>query len=421
MNRTAALLLVAAALAAAQVPQRLTLEEAEQAALKNHPAVNAAHYSALAAAEGPNQAAAARQPVVYGSFTGAGAPENSRLAAGGLNNPVIYSRVATGFTVNQLLLDFGRTSRLVASSRSRAQAEQARADATRNQVLLEVDRAYFEVLRGLAVLRVAEATVRARQLVVDQVTELQKARLKSGLDVSFANVNLEEAKLLAASARNNLEAAHANLSSAMGRPRTERFELAEQPFRLEPMALSELLERAFRNRPDLKANHLDVDSARRFAQAEKARLYPQVNAIASAGWVPERDNTLRAGFGAVGFNVTLPFLNGGLYRSQKIEAELRERAAQERLKDLENRIAHDVEVALLNVNTAAERVQLSEKLLAQAGQALDLAQARYDLGLSSIIELSQAQLAQTSAAIQNASAKYDYQLQRAILDYNVGR
>jgi outer membrane protein len=51
---------------------------------------------------------------------------------------------------------------------------------------------------------------------------------------------------------------------------------------------------------------------------------------------------------------------------------------------------------------------------------LDLAQSRYDLGLSSIVELSQAQLSMTSAAIQQANAKYDYQTERAILDYQVG-
>lgn len=421
MTRPVAILILFGACATAQIPQRMTLEEAEAIALKNHPAITAAQFSAEAAEEGPVQANAARYPVVQGSLTGAGAPENSRLAAGALNNPVIYSRLATGFSVNQMLLDFGRTSNLVASSRSRAQAEQERANATRNQILLEVDRAYFEVLRSQAVLRVAEATVGSRQLVADQVTELQRARLKSGLDVSFANVSLEEAKLLVASAKNNVAASKANLSAALGYQQTQPLELAEEPFRIEPLALPELVERALRNRPDLKAGGLDVEAAQRFAKAEKARSYPQVNAIASAGWIPEGSEALRSGFGAVGLNVTLPFLNGGLYKSQQTEALLRERAARERVKDLENRIVRDIQVALLNVNTSAERTELSRRLLEQASQALELAQARYDLGLSSIVELSQAQLAQTSAAIQNTNAKYEYQLNRSVLNYHIGR
>ena len=59
-------------------------------------------------------------------------------------------------------------------------------------------------------------------------------------------------------------------------------------------------------------------------------------------------------------------------------------------------------------------------MLDQATQALDLAQSRYDLGLSSIVELSQAQLNKTSAEIASAGAKYDYQFQRAVLDYQIG-
>ena len=56
----------------------------------------------------------------------------------------------------------------------------------------------------------------------------------------------------------------------------------------------------------------------------------------------------------------------------------------------------------------------------QANQALDLAQSRYSLGLSSIIELSQAELNQTEARIEQASAKYDYDAQYSLLNYQLG-
>ena len=55
-----------------------------------------------------------------------------------------------------------------------------------------------------------------------------------------------------------------------------------------------------------------------------------------------------------------------------------------------------------------------------ATKSLDLAQARYDLGLSSIVELSQAQLNKTSAEIAGASARYEYQIQRSVLSYQTG-
>ena len=80
---------------AAQGKQRLTLREAEEIAIKNNPSIAVANFSALAAAEIPSQYAAATQPVVTANLTGVGAPENSRLGAGGINNPIIYSRLAS--------------------------------------------------------------------------------------------------------------------------------------------------------------------------------------------------------------------------------------------------------------------------------------------------------------------------------------
>jgi outer membrane protein len=419
--RLFATLFGASLLLPAQEPKRLTLREAEDIALKTHPAVTAARYSAVAAAEVPMQVSAAHYPVVGGNFTAAGAPENTRLAAGAINNPVIYSRLASGVSVSQLLLDFGRTSHLVESSKARAAAEEESANAVRSQVVLDVDRAFFTALRSEAILRVANETVRARQLVVDQVTELERARLKSGLDTSFANIGLQEAKLLLATAQNERQASYASLAAALGFQSQQSFELAEEGFNIEPLSLSELIAKAVRERPDLKARRLDVDSATQLTRAERALKFPSISAVASAGVIPQHVDALRGQYGAVGLNVNLPFLNGGLYRARESEARLRTQAAGERVKDLETRVVRDVTLALLSVNNAAERVDLTRTLLEHSSQALELAQARYDLGLSSIVELSQAQLARTSAALQNTNAKYDYQIQRAVLDYQVGR
>ncbi len=97
--------------------------------------------------------------------------------------------------IHQLVTDSGRTSNLVGSSRLQAQATAQNAQATRFEVLLQVNQAYFDVLHAQAVVRVAEQTVAARQLLSDQVTELGRNNLRSQLDVSFAEVNVSQAKL----------------------------------------------------------------------------------------------------------------------------------------------------------------------------------------------------------------------------------
>jgi outer membrane protein len=119
----------------------------------------------------------------------------------------------------------------------------------------------------------------------------------------------------------------------------------------------------------------------------------------------------------VGVNVGIPLFNGFLYSAKSREAHLKTQATQDRLLDLRNRISRDVRTSWLNANTAYQRLSVTQQLLDQAKLALDLAQTRYSLGLSSIVELSQAQLQQTQAQISNAQAGYDYRLSLAVLRY----
>jgi outer membrane protein len=404
-----------------QDPVRLTLAEAEQMALKNNPAIGAAEFGALATKERIEQAEAARQPFVTANFTGAGAPEDTRLAAGALNNPVIYSRLATGVSISQLLFDFGRTSQIVQGSKYASQADNERTRATKADIILSVRRAYYAALRSKTLVDIAKYTIEGRQLIVDQVAALVKAQLKSGLDLSFASTNLAEAKLLLATAENERLASHAQLAEAMGYANAPIFELAEEPTpNVEPLSITELTQQALQKRPELIAARLDTDSSRSFAAAEKSSRYPSVTATAGAGLIPNRVKSLSNDYAAVGFNISLPFLNGGLFKARQAEAEFRARSAERRVRQIENAIARDVNIALLDVNTAAERITLTRQFIEQAAQAMELAQARYDLGLSSIVELSQAQLVKTNAEIQFASARYDYQTRRSVLFHRAG-
>lgn len=419
--RTAILALVTA-VAAAAAPPLLTLEQAAATAVKNHPRVSAALLSSLAANQVVLETRSAWYPTVNGNFTSAGALDGSRLAAGSLNNPVIYNRLAAGVSVGQLITDFGRTSNLVASSRLQAQSARQSVEATREQVLLQLHQAYFAALTNQALLRVARQTVNARQLVADQVAELARNRMKSGLDVSFAEVNLSEAKLLLASAENQASAAFADLSVAMGLDHTVQYTLVDpaMPSGL-PTEATPLIDLAFSQRPDVAVLRLRYEAGRKFAQAEADLSRPTISALAAAGGLPARDDDhLRGRYLAAGVNVTIPVFNGYLFSARRREAEYAAQSSQSQLRDLQNTVAHDVEVALLNASTAKQRIALTDQLLAQAQQALDLAQSRYDLGLGNIVELSQAQLNVTSAEIRNAGARYDYQLQRSVLDYQTG-
>jgi outer membrane protein len=416
-----AAVLAIGAVAAGQTPQRLPIRDAEQRALAGHPTVHAAQAASLAARESAREATSAYWPTIFGNLTGAVAPDGTRITAGALNNSSIFDRLAVGVTASQLVTDFGRTSDLVQSVRLRANAQEQDVTLLRAVVLLNVDRAYFDALRAQAVQRVAMQTVDARQLVVDQVQALANGGLKSGLDLSFARVNLSQAQLLLVQAEGDVQAAFAALSAAMGTRQATTFELVDEAPPPPPQdSAATVITQALRDRPDVAAERLTAQAASKFADAERALLRPTVAAVATAGVTPYRDSALNDHYSAAGFNVSVPVFNGGLYSARRSEATYRAQVADDALRDLENRVARDVMLAWVQVRTGFQRVDLTRQLVAQATDALDLAQQRYNLGLSSIVELTQAQLNKTEAEIADATARYDYQAKMTALRFQAG-
>jgi outer membrane protein len=405
-----------------QAGQRLTLTEAENIAIQNHPRIQAAAQLASAAAAQVKEVQSLYYPQVSGAVTGTYAENNSRIAAGLLNSPSVFNKFADGVSVTQLVTDFGRTHDLSKSSHFHAEAEQESVITTRADVLLRVNVSYFGVLKAQSVLRVAEETVKARQLVVDQVSALAKSSLKSGLDVSFANVDLARAQLLLVQAQNDLQSSFAQLSDALGYSDQRTFQLVDEPLPgAPPPDVAPLIVEAFQNRPEIISQGLDVKSAQSYATAERDLWFPTISAAAVTGLVPYRQDPLPSRYAAAGFNVNVPIFNGRLFNAEHAEATARSRAQEQFLRDLQNRIAQDVRTSWLNVNSAYQRLSLTQQLLDQTRQAYDLAKGRYQLGLSSIIELSQAQLNLTEAQVEQVSAQYDYESQTANLNYELGR
>lgn len=398
---------------------RLTLKQTEALALRNNPQITSARLESLAAQQVVRETRSSYWPTAVTNLTAVDSQTNSRITAGGLNNPIIFERAAGGATVSQLLTDFGHTSNLVASSRFSAKAADQSALATREQILLATDQAFFGVLQAQAVLRVAEQTVSARQVVVDQVEALAKSALKSELDLSFAQVNLAQAKLLLLDAQNNEKASQAALAALLGYVTSQEFDIVDEAGAMNPPPglLDELIQQAMDDRPELQAAYFHYESAESLKKAERDSLFPTISAIGAVGGTPVRDYHLAPWYGAAGVNMEIPVFNGFLFTAREKETDLRAQAIQQRFLDLRNSIARDVRTSWLNATTSYDRLDVTNQLLKQANLALDLAQTRYKLGLGSIVELSQAQLQQTQAEIAQAQAGYEYRLALSVLRY----
>jgi outer membrane protein len=401
----------------------LTLQEAHETALRNHPQIHVGDLKALAALQVTRQFRAAFFPTLAANVMSVGtADENTRLGAiGTLSNPSIFDRNAEGLVLSQLITDFGRTANLTGSAKLRAQAEADNAQATRQQILLAVDAAFFAAQQAQSVTLVAEHTVATRQTFLDQVSALASNKIKSEMDVSFAKVNVDDAKLLLSKAQNDVQAEFARLANLMGLREPTTYRLVDEP---SPPTLStnipELVEQALQARPELLSLRNSREAGLKSARAEKALRYPTVSAVGSAGVIPVGDPQLPKNYAAAGVSVTLPLYVGGLYSARIQEAELRARAAEESLRDLENNVIRDVRITWLNAQNAFDRLRITSELLDNTKLSYDLAQARYKTGISSIVEFNQAELNLLAAQLTYANTQYEYLVQRSALSFQTG-
>jgi outer membrane protein len=404
---------------------RLTLKQAEQMALQNNPNISVAHLLQLADVQVTREARAGYLPNAWLDLTAVGSHQDSRITAGALNSPHVFDKAAGGITVNQLITDFGRTHNLIKNARTTAQAQFDTQRATVDDITLAVDQAYYQALTAQEVLKVAEQTVATRQATGDQIGALTNQNLRSTLDLSLADVQISQAQLLVLDAQNAAETALANLNAILGSEQDMQYRLVDETPESPEAAPADAeaeVQLAFRDRPDLAALNERYLAARQFASAEHDLLRPTVSAIATAGDAPVRDDLIQSSwYGAAGANVSIPVFNGFAFTARAHAADLQAKAASEDVRNMRDNIARDVRAAVLNAQIAFRKIAVNKQLLEQANTALELAQARYKVGLSGIVDLTQSQLAQTEALIGYTNARFAYQTALSMVRYQTGQ
>ena len=406
------------------IPAQLTLHDAEQIAIRNNPRIRVAQLLARAQHQVYRQTRSAYLPQVVGGAVAAEADNGGRFTFDGLRSTRLITHAGGGLDFHQLLTDFGHTTNLIASSKLYEKTQNAQAQASTLDIILITDQAFYNALEAAALVKVAQQTVDTRKTTDQQITELTNNKLRSTIDLAFADEDLARAQLLLLDAQTQYNNAINALTSVLGfdRPMTYTVEETEGTVSTPPPDQDQLVDMALKQRPDLMALDYDQQAAKKYARAQWEQLLPTLDTMAVVGGTPVRDDKYFTSnwFGAVGVDLEVPLFNGFRYTAQAHEAEDRAQAAQENLRDLRDRVVRDVRDAWLQTNTSYQKIAVTEKLLKASNMGLQLAQARYKLGLSSIVELSQSQLEQTQASIENVNARYEYQLSLAALNYQLG-
>ena len=252
--------------------------------------------------------------------------------------------------------------------------------------------------------------------------------MKSDLDLSISSANLSQSQLLLLDAENAVGSASAALAAVLAAPSDTLYRAIEDTNAAPPAppdmgSANSLNAGAQAQRPDLQALRLSAQAYQKFARAEAPEHLPTISALAIGGTSPVTPDGIFVPhwYAAGGVNLSVPLFTGFRISAQAEEARLREQSTEKQELALSDTIARDVRVSALNAQIAFRRIGVAEQFRSQTAQALVLAQTRYKLGLSSIVELSQAQLQSTQAAVSAVNARYDYLLALRSLEYARGQ
>ena len=159
------------------------------------------------------------------------------------------------------------------SSKLQEKAQNASALATEKTSLLPPTRPSTTALQAQALYQVAKQNVDTRQTTDTQIGELTKNKLKSTLDLSFADVNLSQAKLLLLDAQNQLDSTMAALDAVLGLDREVQYELVDDTSAAAASARHAdqlVATRVSQQRPDLQALNFESASSRAISAMRSA-------------------------------------------------------------------------------------------------------------------------------------------------------
>ena len=192
--------------------------------------------------------------------------------------------------------------------------------------------------------------------------------------------------------------------------------------------LDALLDAAFEQRSDLDAQEMRIRAAGEGIRIAQSSYWPTINLGGSyrSSFSPDADgaffNQLDINRGnSIGMSISYPIFDRFNRNTNVQEAEVNYRNAALELEDMRHTVALQVRQAYLDYLTNEKRLQVTQTQERAAGQALEAAQERYNVGAGTLVELTQAQAQYVEAASGRVQARYDFMFQGQLIDYYIGQ
>jgi outer membrane protein TolC len=356
--------------------------------------------------------------------------QTQSLSALGLKSSVFHApvpRVVGPFNyfdarayLSQSLFDFKSIEKERAATEGVKAAQYSYKDA-REFVVLAVGNAYLLAIAQAARVDTAQAQVTNAEALYHKAEDSQKAGLTPAIDTLRAQVEFQSRKQQLIVARNDFAKQKLSLARIIGLAPGQEFVLTERtPYQaMTPLPVEQYLQRAYIARADYQAALAQVRSAELSRRGASAGRYPSLDLGANFGDIGVNPATSN-GTWQVNGSLNIPIFAGGKVHSDVLEADAALKEARSRLGDLRGRIDYEVRTALLDLNAAAEQVEVARSSVDLSEQALAQSQDRFSAGVADNLEVVQAQESVASAHESYIQSLYAHNLSKVELAHAIG-
>ena len=404
----------------AQRIRRLTLAEIVDIGLRNNANTRLAWANAQAAAAAYGSQRGARLPTVDGDVTAA----RIKTVASQGRTAVEQSVLTPSVTLSYLVFDFGGRGGRIEGARQQLLAAGFTHNASIQDVVLQIQVAYFQYLANRSLLLAQRTTLAEAQANLAAAEERRRVGLATIADVLQARTAASQAQLDLQAIEGNLQTTRGALALALGLPANLPYDVdsaaAAVPVGAVADSVDGLIASALRGRPDLAAARSEAEAARAGIGEARSSLLPSLNLGATAGrtyatTIPNGANSYNLSLG-----VTIPLFNGFSRQYDLRAAEYQAEAASARSETIRQQVVYQVFSAYSALQTATRRVRTAGDLLASAQQSSEVALARYKAGVGTVLDLLAAQSALATARAQQVDARLAWSVSLAQLAHDAG-
>lgn len=305
-------------------------------------------------------------------------------------------------------------------------------DRARQSVVFQVMFNYLTLIEQGEQIRVLQENLESQQQQLDQVQGLVEVGNRPPSDLYQQQAAVAAAELAVVEAQQAYQVTESTLIQVLQLDPFGQYEFVapqvdddidvEQAY-----PLDELLERAYSQRPDLRARETEIDAAREGIRVANSTRWPTVGLgfgygtnYTTADQFGLFDQFDQRRGGSISLNLSIPIFDRFLTGLNVQRAEVAENNAELALESARQDVAVQVRQARLDLLSAQKRLEVSATQERAAQQALEVEEERYAVGVGTLVELSLARAEYVRAASGRVTAKYDYIFQTKLIDYYLG-